>query len=149
MEMNWKSLEEINPQLVVFCSDFISTKDKQEFKIETIEGGISRISATFPKADDSTSYYFDVSSNGCEFYFKNREKGLYVEVLNEFDNFEDYFTEDEENGSAIARLLREKYHETFAEHIDSGDYSQLDEDFNVYFIDNFVNYILNNVYIEE
>jgi hypothetical protein len=149
MEITWNDVSQINPKVSTFCSIFINDKAKEDFVLLKISDGHVRISAIFPKAENSTSYHFDITHNDCEFYFISREKWIYIEILNSLDDFENYFVEEEENGSMIARILREKYRETFADLINAGGDTQIDEDFNLYFIENFVNYILNNVYIEE
>ena len=142
------TIKETNPYVFQFCSAFFEQKNQSDFVIQ-IKDSAFLIMSTFPKADPTSNYHMEITATCCEFYFKNNEKGIFVEVLNEFEDFEQYFTSDESNGSTIARLLREKYRETFADQINSGNDLELDEDFNLYFIDNFVNYILNDVYIEE
>ena len=147
--MTWNDIEKLNPKVAAYCSNFMNEKSKDHFTFVRISNDHIRISANFPKAENSTSYHFDITHTDCEFYFISREKWIYIEILNSFDDFENYFIEEEENGSIIARILREKYRETFADLINAGEDTQIDEDFNLYFIENFVNYILNNVYIEE
>jgi hypothetical protein len=149
MEITWNDVSQINPKVSTFCSIFINDKAKEDFVLLKISDGHIRISAIFPKAENSTSYHLDITHSDCEFHFTSREKNIYLEILNSFDDFDNYFLEDEENGSTIAKILREKYRETFVDLINSGEDIQIDEDFNLYFIENFVNYILNNVYIEE
>jgi len=136
-----------NPKFFLHCSSFFESKDQSSFIIKNEEDAVI-IQSDFPKADPTTNYYLEITSNGCEFYFSNNNKGIYVEVLNEFDDFDDYFTADKKNGSTIASLLREKYSEAFSEKIAAGEDLELDEDFNLYFIDNFVNYLLNDVFLE-
>jgi hypothetical protein len=146
---SWKVIEKINPKVAAFCQIFIAEKEKQNFSITKSTNEQIIISADYPKADESTSYHFDITTSGCEFYFESRNKGVYIEVLNGFGDFDNYFSENKQHGSVIAQILREKYSETFSDIIDSGEDSQIDEDFNIYFIENFVHYILNNVFVEE
>lgn len=140
-------LQQANPKVYHVISQFFTEKDLSDFILEEVNDSFV-IKAKFPKADAASDYQMDISTAGCEFSFNNQNAGLHLEVLNEFENFDEYFVADKNHGSAIARLLRNDYREKFAEQIASGSDLELDEDFNVYFIDNFVNYILNDVYYE-
>ena len=141
--------QNINPILFQRVSDFFDSKDNENFKAILINEDCLRIISEYSIADETTKYYLDMASTGLEFYFSNRNTGLYLEVLNEFDDFESYFDINYDYGSAIAEILHRKYREVFECRIESGDDLELDEDFKIFFIDNFVNYILNDVYIEE
>jgi len=151
-EIEWNEAKEvaqkINPRIYTSVSSFFEVKDHEEFNaLLTAENNV-RITAKHPRADDTTIYYFEISSSGIEFQFSNQNQGIYAEILNEFDDIQSYFEVDYDYGSTVARLLNQKYQETFESRIDSGDDLALDEDFKVYFIDNFVNYILNDVYMD-
>lgn len=138
----------LNPLFYDCCSLFFSSKDKDDFILEYQDDNTLFIRSTFPVKSPGTKYHVEVTRNGCEFYFSGKDKGLWVEILNEFDDFTDYFQEDHEHGSVIARLLRFKYTETFADLLEAENMLELDEDFNVCFINNLVNYIQNNTYLE-
>lgn len=140
--------QSLNPNVYKHCSAFFENKDSSKFLLTREEESI-KITANFPKADATTAYHMEITANGCEFVFSSNNNGLYVEIINDFEDFDDYFEIDKQHGSFIARLLREKYREAFAEKIAANDDLELDEDFNLFFIDNFVNYILDDVYIEE
>jgi hypothetical protein len=141
--------QRINSSVYQRVSNFFDSKEHDNFIAQRIDENSIRIISKHPKADETTNYYFDLTSTGLEFYFSNQNTGIYVDILNEFDDFESYFDVNYDYGSAIAEILHNKYKEVFESRIESGDDLELDEDFKMYFIDNFVNYILNDVYIEE
>jgi hypothetical protein len=139
----------INPLVFQRISSFFDSKDYENFSAQLNENNCLRIISKFPKADITSEYWLELNLSGLEFYFRNQNTGLYLEVLNEFDDFNSYFELDYDYGTAIAKLLNQKYNEVFESRIDSGDDLELDEDFKLYFIDNFVNYILNDVFLDE
>ena len=141
--------QNINPILFQRVSDFFASNDSDNFKAMLLNEDCLRIISKYPVADETTNYYLELTSTGLEFYFSNRNAGVYLEVLNEFDDLETYFVINYDYGSAIAEILYRKYRKVFESRIENGDDIELDEDFKMYFIDNFVNYILNDVYIEE
>ena len=147
--MDWNTITNVNSSIAVICSRFLDEKDKKPFNLSFTSEDQIRISAQFPKSEPSVLYYFEITKSGCEVYFSAKGKHLYLEVLNEFEDFDSYFASDEEHGSTIAKMLKEKYKQVFADIIHTGEDLSIDEDFQLYFIENFVNYILNNVYIEE
>ena len=153
IEVSWAKacpkLQEINPKIFNHISEFFIDKDKDQFNIILIdpESETYRIYAAYPKADVTTDYYFDINNVNCEFYFENKGKGLYLEILNEFDDFHSYFEIDKNSGSTIAKLLWEKYIVEFQDRRDVGEETELEEDFQN-FLDNFVNYVLNDVYLD-
>ncbi len=141
--------QKINPMVFQRVSNFFDSKNHDNFVPKMMQDDSLRIFSKFPKADETTNYYFELTSTGLEFFFSNQNTGLYVEVLNEFDDFETYFEVNHDYGSAISGLLYRKYNKVFEERIKSGEDVELFEDCKIYFIDNFVNYILNDVYYEE
>jgi len=153
IEVSWAEacpkIKAINPEIFNHTSEFFLDKEKDQFKIFLFdpENETYRIHAVYPKADVTTDYYFDVNTVNCEFYFENKGKGLYLEILNGFDDFHSYFEIDKNSGSTIARLLWEKHIEEFEDRRDAGEEAELEEDFQN-FLDNFVNYILNDVYLD-
>lgn len=139
----------INPIVFKFISSFFTEKSTDDFIIQSFDEQTLRIfPANTPVLADSR-YYFEISSTGCDFVFNSLGKNIYLEILNEFDDIEDYFQIDYHHGSKIAELLKEKYRAVYQQEIASGDDLELDEDFNLGFLDNFVHCILNDVHIEQ
>jgi len=150
IDIDWTAAQslvlEINPEAYEKISDFFEDREKETVSASKFfdeETTTIRINSKFPKADETSNYYFDVGSTGLEFFFSNQGTVIYIEVLNEFDDFDDYFESDYDHGSTIARLLWKDYIESFREIRDNGDDDRgLDEDY-MNFQECFVNYILN------
>jgi len=139
----------LNLRVFEKCSLFFEEKSLEDFNFllrSTEENQSIIIKDNFKKADPSTDYFFEISRLDCEISFTNGGSGIFVELLNEFEDFDDYFSTDKDNGSWIARLLRNKFRENYKSELSSGDSDTLEQDFNILFIDNFVNQILNDVY---
>jgi hypothetical protein len=148
-ELAGSTAQIINPIMFQWVSSFFDSKNHESFNPHLLNSNCLRITGQFPKSDETSIYWFELNSTGIEFYFSCQNKGLYVEILNDFEDVNSYFDIDYDYGSTIARLLNQKYQDVFETQIESGNDMELDEDFKLYFIDNFVNYILNDVYFEE
>ena len=142
-----ENLELLNPRVASHLA-IDNLKSNTDIIINKISETEISLTSSIKNTLSTTVFELLINANECEFIFKSEGKGLYLEILNDFEDFDDYFTEDEEYGSTCARLLLNKYREVYSEEIDNGSDLQIDEDFKINFIDNFVNVVLSAVYFE-
>jgi len=155
IDIDWTAAQslvlEINPEVYEKISEFFEDKEKEIVSASKYFDGETttiRINSKLPKVNETTDYHFEVGIEGLEFWFCCQGTGIYIEVLNEFDDFDDYFELNKDYASTIASLLWKDYIESFREIRDNGDDDRgLDEDYNN-FQESFVNYILNDVYYD-
>lgn len=145
--MNNDNLYKFNLDIFNRLSNFYLIH-KDHFQITYGKDNNISIGTKIKKLMPSTSFSLELNSVGCEFQFQSMSKGLYLVILNEFEDFNDYFKPDKDYGSRIAKILFEKYKIVFALEISNGEDNLLDEEFKLNFIDNFVNVILKDVYLE-
>jgi len=150
IEISWEKatdfVKNINFQVYEKISDFLDSKDKGGVKfLLSSDNEECYILSTSYINGEITKYYMEIAASGCEIHFIYGEKGIYVEILNDFEDFNDYFNAHKEYGSVIARLLWLEYIETFEEERDA---DVIIEDEYMDFQNSFVNYILNDVFLE-
>jgi len=149
-EVSWENASElinkINAQVFEKISDFIDSKDKDDFKLLlSPDGERCYILWTYWAISERTKCYMEIGLNDCEIHFEYGEKGVFVEILNDFEDFDEYFKADKNYGCVIAKLLYNDYNETFEE--EKNDDDKLGEDY-MDFQNSFVCYLFNDVYFE-
>lgn len=139
--------EIINSSLYNKISDFFEVKDTSDFEILK-KADIIEVKYIGKTADPNSKMNLFIYSDHCEFEFMN---GQSLSISLDYDNAEldEWLGLDGEYGTMLARQFNLKYNEEFEERINSDSDTSFDEDFQIYFIGEFVNFILNETAYED
>ena len=84
----------------------------------------------------------------CDFEFQNIQN-LKITLNYNDSEFEEWMSGNSDSGTELANQFQIRYNELFEARINEGGDTSFDEDFQIYFIGSFINYILNATIYED
>ena len=135
-------------KLYTKTSDFFESKDKSDFKISKISESSLLVEYTGSKADSNSTMKLFIYEDHCDFEFQNIQN-LKITLSYEDNEFNEWMTGNSDSGTELANQFQIRYNELFDARIHEGADTAFDEDFQIYFIGSFVNYILNDTKYED
>ena len=129
-------------------SDFFESKDKSDFKISENSESSTLVEYTGAKADPNSTMKLFIYEDHCEFEFFNKHS-LSIALIYEDSDFNDWMRGNSDCGTELANQFQIRYNELFEARINEGGDTSFDEDFQIYFIGSFINYILNETIYED
>jgi hypothetical protein len=129
-------------------SDFFESKDKSDFIISEISYSSVLVEYTGSRADPNSTMKLFIYEDHCDFEFQNIQN-LTVTITYSDSEFDEWMSGNSENGTELAHQFQLRYNEVFEERKNAGGETSFDEDFQIYFIGSFINYILNDVIYED
>jgi hypothetical protein len=140
---------QIVPQkLYAKISEFFESKDKSEFAISQNSESSTLVEYTGAKADPNSTMKLFIYEDQCDFEFFNKQS-LSITLIYEDSDFNDWMSGNSDCGTELANQFQNRYNELFEARINEGGNTSFDEDFQIYFIGSFINYILNETIYED
>jgi hypothetical protein len=144
--MEYKQI--VPEKLYAKISDFFESKDKSDFKISEISESSLLVEYTGSKADSNSTMKLFIYEDHCDFEFQNIQN-LKITLSYEDNEFNEWMTGNSASGTELANQFQIRYNELFDARINEGADTAFDEDFQIYFIGSFVNFILNDTIYED
>lgn len=135
-------------KLYAKTSDFFELKDKSDFKISKNSESSILVEYTGSKADSNSTMKLFIYEDHCDFEFQNIQN-LKITLNYEDDEFNEWTSGNSDSGTELANQFQIRYNELFDARINEGADTAFDEDFQIYFIGSFVNFILNDTIYED
>jgi hypothetical protein len=135
-------------KLYAKISDFFESKDKSDFKISENSESSTLVEYTGAKADQNSTMKLFIYEDHCDFEFQNIQN-LKITLNYNDSEFEEWMSGNSDSGTELANQFQIRYNELFEARINGSGDTSFDEDFQVYFIGNFINYILNETIYED
>jgi len=135
-------------KLYAKTSDFFESKDKSDFTISQNSESSVLIEYTGAKADSNSSMKLFIYEDHCDFEFTNNQC-LSITLMYDDADFNEWMSGNYDYGTELAHQFQMRYNEVFEERINASGDTSFDEDFQIYFIGSFVNYILNETIYED
>ncbi len=135
-------------KLYAKISDFFESKDKSDFKISENSESSTLVEYTGAKADQNSIMKLFIYEDHCDFEFQNIQN-LKITLNYNDSEFEEWMSGNSDSGTELANQFQIRYNELFEARINEGGDTSFDEDFQIYFIGSFINYILNATIYED
>jgi hypothetical protein len=144
--MEYKQI--VPEKLYAKISDFFDSKDKSDFTISQNSESSTLVEYTGAKADPNSTMKLFIYEDHCDFEFQNIQN-LTITLNYNDSEFGKWMSGNAEYGTELAHQFQIRYNEIFEARINENADTAFDEDFQVYFLGSFVNYILNETIYED
>jgi len=145
-QMEYKQI--VPEQLYAKISDFFESKDKSEFTIFQNSESSTLVDYIGAKADSNSTMKLFIYEDHCDFEFTNNQC-LCITLMYDDADFNEWMSGNYDYGTELAHQFQIRYNEVFEERMNAGGDTSFDEDFSIYFLGNFINYILNDTIYED
>ena len=144
--MEYKQI--VPEKLYTKISDFFESKDKSDFLISQNSESSTLVEYTGAKADSNSTMKLFIYEDHCDFEFQNI-LNLIITIGYNDSEFDEWMSGSSEYGTELAHQFQVRYNHVFEERMNAGGDTSFDEDFQIYFIGSFINYILNETIYED